>query len=146
MFFIPIILFLFLSIVFIRQIMSNKPSFVHFKLQRTLIISANVQIFLTIIFQLFPWMMFHAILTFEIPYGGPIIMVLLVVEALHPILEMISTLYFVLPYRRFFVKFRKKNILSESRIVTVLFWSCEFLQYFRQQKYFVNDRFYGWIN
>ncbi|KAE9548204.1 hypothetical protein FO519_008584 [Halicephalobus sp. NKZ332] len=95
------------------ELKHNRYAVKKLELQKTLILSCIVQIGITIVFLFIPIMVFFYYLTFGYVYAGPITMIVFCVFCLHAIAEMVATIYFVLPYRRFVMK-RLLNIRQEK--------------------------------
>ena len=86
------------------------------KIQKSVSLSALVQIFLTIFFLFIPVIIFFFNIEFKIRNSGKWMQVLMCVVTSHCFLDYIATLYFVLPYRRFLV-----NMISWIRTNRLFF-------------------------
>ena len=95
------ILFIFVAAALIVELNRSKYISKNLELQKTLIISCVVQIGVTFVFVFVPQMVLFYYMTYGYAYGGPIIMIIFCMASLHAIIEMSTTIYFVLPYKKF---------------------------------------------
>ncbi|KAE9554634.1 hypothetical protein FO519_002194 [Halicephalobus sp. NKZ332] len=100
------------------------------KHQKMLILSCAVQVFISMIFQVFPFTVMFLFVLLELPYTGPIAEVIECFIVCHASLEVLSTWYFVGPYRKFWKKkfeiilsrdfWKKATLLVQSDSITVM--------------------------
>ncbi|KAE9548205.1 hypothetical protein FO519_008585 [Halicephalobus sp. NKZ332] len=96
------ILFILVAGALIFELAHNKYTMNNFELQKALILSCLFQIGVTFVFLFIPEMTLFYCLTFGYIYAGPITMISLCVLSLHAMMEMLVTMYLVLPYRNIF--------------------------------------------
>ena len=89
------------SAMLIYKIKHTNVQTISYKSQVTLIHSVIAQIIVTVLFLFLPILPASIFILFEIPYGGPIMVYCLCIISLHSLMEIIVTLIFVLPYRKF---------------------------------------------
>ena len=93
------------------------------KFQQSLIISSTIQICLTNIFLFFPVLAFFLFITFDIPHTASAMCFFMCLLMTHGLLEFVATLYFILPYRQYILKFFTKKVYfittSNNRQVSV---------------------------
>ena len=87
------------------------------KLQRSVLLSVIVQILLTIVFLFLPVFMFFFYMTFKIQYSGRSMQIFMCMMTSHCFLDYISTLYFVLPYKKFIMN-QLSSVSKLSKIFT----------------------------
>uniref|UniRef100_A0A914PRL4 G-protein coupled receptors family 1 profile domain-containing protein n=1 Tax=Panagrolaimus davidi TaxID=227884 RepID=A0A914PRL4_9BILA len=102
-----------LGIFFICLIRKHKGGNIA-KQQRYLIISALVQLSITIFFNIVPVVLFIFILCFEIPHTENFLLILFSVISTHSFLESLATLYFVTPYRKAIISMYHQIFLIHS--------------------------------
>lgn len=78
-------------------------SSIHINFQKMLFINMVSQIFLTAVFEVFPFITLFSVIYFKIIYSGQIVTVVFNIISFHAPLEMMSTLYLVKPYREYLV-------------------------------------------
>ena len=87
------------------------------KVQRSIMLSAIVQMLLTVFFLFFPIVMFFCYIIFEVQYSGKSMQVFMCMLTSHCYLDFIATLYFVIPYRRFIMKKLPMKTKLESTVI-----------------------------
>lgn len=85
-------------------------------IQLYLISKCLIQIVITVIFQFLPLAMFLLFCLFDVPYSGPIINIMLCLLTSHSFIEMLTTLYFIKPYRLFTVNLFYQFFLHQNVI------------------------------
>uniref|UniRef100_A0A914QAM3 Serpentine Receptor, class H n=1 Tax=Panagrolaimus davidi TaxID=227884 RepID=A0A914QAM3_9BILA len=119
-----LILAIILAIYFIFLVKTNIAA-TKTKLKTSLMISAIVQLSITICFYLIPISAFFAIFAFQIPNTENIMIVVICAFLTHSFLEFIVTLYFVRPYRKAVIGLFQqlnpfKNMCRKSRKISIV--------------------------
>ena len=108
--------FIIITINLLFELRRNVYTSQNFQLQKTLIISCVVQVGITLVFLFIPEILFFYYMSYGYAYGGPIVMADHYFISLHSVLEMIATVYFVLPYRIFL-----KNLFTKNSQIQAVF-------------------------
>lgn len=87
------------------------------RFQRSLLISALVQMSLTVCFLIIPIIVFFIFIKFRTAYSGRPIQIFMCMLASHCFLDYITTLYFIVPYRKFIIN--KLPFKKNSTIVII---------------------------
>ncbi|KAE9546928.1 hypothetical protein FO519_009860, partial [Halicephalobus sp. NKZ332] len=114
------VLFIILTVALIIELKNYKYAMNNFKLQKALILSCVVQIGITFIFLFIPVMVFFYCLTYGTIYAGPITMIAVCILSLHALIEMLATVCFVLPYRRYVKSVFGSNQIKVLRFISIL--------------------------
>ena len=107
------------SVYFIRTILQRKTSVASTaattRLHRSLILSSVMQIHLTNIFLLIPFLMFYVFIAFEVPHSATIYCVFTCIFMTHCLVEFLATFYFISPYRTYISTMFKKKISYQKQ-------------------------------
>lgn len=104
----------YISYHFINELKAiEKSSTMESKHQKSVVISICFQITEATVFSMLPTLFLMMSYVLELPYAGPLLSIFLVMVSVNPVIEILSHLYFVKPYRDFIAtKYRsyfKKN-------------------------------------
>ena len=97
------------SIYFIRLILKHQTQTTT-RLQKSLIVSSVMQIYLTNIFLNLPVLAFFVFIAFDVPHSASAMCCFMTILMAHCLVEFIATFYFISPYRNFILKFFKHPI------------------------------------
>lgn len=118
---VAIMIILITALCIILLILQVRKLPAHEEIQKAIVRSLTFQVIITIVFLLTPDLIFLTVMIFQIPNTFTLVSVVQSIATFHAFVEMMSILYFVLPYRHYIRKEIKKikmkmNIVSSIDI------------------------------